>query len=62
MGLRAPMPPQPGRIYHLQRPVKRPVSKWRQRAHAVLIDAMMLAGIAAIAYGFVIHPILRHLH
>lgn len=62
MGLRAPVPPQPGRVFQLERPVKQPVSKWRRRAHDLLIEAMMLAGISAIAYGFVIHPILRHLH
>lgn len=63
MGLRIPLlPPTPSRVFQLKRPPQSPSPKWRHRAHDLLIEVMMLAGIAAIVYGFVIHPILRRLH
>jgi hypothetical protein len=61
MGLRAPLQ-RSGTIHYFEKPPAAQPPLWRHRAHDLLIEAMMLAGVAAIVYGFVIHPILRHIH
>lgn len=60
MGLSSPVQQkQAGILYHFERPIakSRPM---RHRLHDVLAQTMIIAGIAAAVYGFVIAPLLHH--